>query len=85
MKRYELAIQILDPKYVNQLIVALVHQGYSVYYNEDEKVVCCTVSEDEVTDGAMSPFWRGWAERFAPERKVDATFIKRMKRKGVEI
>jgi len=50
MKKYEVAISILDKSYVDSLIVALVHQGYSVYYNEDEDVVCYTSNSDEITE-----------------------------------
>jgi len=49
MERYELAINVLDEKYVDDLIVSLVRQGYSVYYNDEEKRVCCTVTDDELT------------------------------------
>ena len=48
--RYEMKIQVLDPAYVDSLIVALVRQGYGVYYNEDENVVCYTISDDELTE-----------------------------------
>lgn len=47
--RYELKINILDKNYTDQLIIALVRQGYAVYYHEDEKVVCCTITDDELT------------------------------------
>ena len=50
MKRYELSINITDEKYIDNLIVALVHQGYSVYYNKDEKVVCFEVGDDELRE-----------------------------------
>lgn len=54
MKRYELAITILDPTYVDQLIVALVRQGYEVYYNGDggdgKPVVCFTTTAEELTE-----------------------------------
>ncbi len=50
MPSYEIAIQILDKDYVDTLIVSLVHQGYSVYYNDNENVVCFTTHGDEVTE-----------------------------------
>ena len=50
MKEYEVAIHIHDEKYIDSLIVALVRQGYDVYYNDDEKVVCFTTHDDEVTE-----------------------------------
>ena len=47
--KYEVAIRILDKEYVDNLIVSLVHQGYSVYYNDDESVVCFTATDEEIT------------------------------------
>jgi len=38
MKRYELSIEILDKNYVDNLIIALVRQGYAVYIGDDDKV-----------------------------------------------
>ena len=49
-KRYELSIKILNKDYVDQLIVALVRQGYNTYLNEDEDVVCCTISDDDLIE-----------------------------------
>jgi len=46
MKRYELKIDIINKDYVDKTIVALVRQGFDVYINEDENVICCTVTED---------------------------------------
>jgi hypothetical protein len=34
---YELAIEILDPAYLDQLIVSLARQGYAPYMNDDSK------------------------------------------------
>lgn len=50
MKKYEVAISILDESYVDSLIVALARQGYAPYYNAEDKpaVVCFSASEDEV-------------------------------------
>ena len=50
MKEYEVAINIEDEKYIDSLIVALVRQGYDVYYNSDENIVCFTTHDDEVTE-----------------------------------
>jgi hypothetical protein len=50
MKRYELKLKILDKNYVDTLIVSLVRQGYNVYYNKEEKVVCCTIANDELQE-----------------------------------
>ena len=48
--RHEVAIKILDKNYVDNLTVALVRQGYSVYFNEEDNVVCFTVDEQELTE-----------------------------------
>lgn len=50
MKKYEVAIQIDDDAYVDDLLLALVHQGYAVYYNEDENRVCFEATDDDVTE-----------------------------------
>ena len=47
--RYEVAIKILDENYVDNLIIALVRQGYDVYYNSDENIVCFTTDKEELT------------------------------------
>jgi hypothetical protein len=49
MEKFEIAIKVLDEAYVDSLIVALVRQGYSVYLNEEDKVVCFTATDEEVT------------------------------------
>ena len=49
MEKYEVAIQVLDKDYVDQLIVSLVRQGYAVYYNEEDKKVCFTATDEEIT------------------------------------
>ena len=51
--RYELSINILDKKYTDMLIIGLVRQGYSVYYNDEwEKspCVCFSIDEGELTE-----------------------------------
>jgi len=48
MEKYEIRISISDPAYVDRLVAAIVRQGYAVYYNEDEKCVCFTGTDDEV-------------------------------------
>jgi hypothetical protein len=50
MPSYEVAIQILDKSYVDQLVAALVRQGYAVYYNDDIPAVGFTTHDDEVTE-----------------------------------
>jgi hypothetical protein len=50
MKRYELKLGVLNKNYVDTLIVSLVRQGYNVYYNEEEKVICCTITDDELQE-----------------------------------
>lgn len=36
MNKYEITIKILDEKYINDLIISLVRQGYEVYYNNED-------------------------------------------------
>lgn len=50
MKRYEISIKILDKDYVNSLVIALVRQGYDVYYNADEGVVCYDTDKEEIRE-----------------------------------
>lgn len=49
MERVEVAIQIQDKKYIDRLITALVRQGYAVYYNEEDKLVCFTTGNGDIT------------------------------------
>jgi len=52
MKEYEVALKISDEKYVDSLIIALVRQGYEVYYNSEEGkgLVCFKTYDEEVTE-----------------------------------
>jgi len=50
MKKYEIRIEILNKDYVDNLIVALVRQGYDVYLNEEENVVCFTIMKEEIKE-----------------------------------
>lgn len=50
VEKYEIAIDVLDKNYIDSLIVALVRQGYNVYYNEESNVVCFTAGEFEVRE-----------------------------------
>lgn len=50
MKNYEVRIRILNKHYIDNLIVALARQGYDVYYNENEEVVCFSLQKDELTE-----------------------------------
>ena len=50
MKRYEIKIEILNKEYVDNLIVALVRQGYDVYLREEDNVVCFTIMEEDITE-----------------------------------
>jgi len=50
MKRFELSMRVLDKEYVDTLIVSLVHQGYDIYYNAEEGVVCMTIDESELIE-----------------------------------
>ena len=48
MNEYEIALHINNKKYVDSLLVALARQGYEVYLNEEEEVVCFKTYDDEV-------------------------------------
>ena len=48
MEKYEVAITILNKDYIDSLIVALVRQGYSVYLNEEDNVVCFEATDEDV-------------------------------------
>lgn len=53
VKNYEVCIKIdqeEDKKYIDQLIISLVHQGYSVYIGYDKDCVCFTTNDREVTE-----------------------------------
>jgi len=47
---YEISIKILDKKYVNQLIVGLVRQGYEVYLSIDGDCICYGATDEEVKE-----------------------------------
>ena len=48
MNRCEIKIDIIDDNYKDELIVALVNQGYEVYYNSFENCVCYIVNREDV-------------------------------------
>jgi len=48
--KYEIAIKMQDNSQLDALIVGLVKQGYAVYYNEEEGVLCFTTTDEEVTE-----------------------------------
>ena len=50
MKEYEVAIKIDDNDYIDTLVISLVRQGYEVYYNDDENVVCFKTYDEEVSE-----------------------------------
>lgn len=50
MKSYELKIEILNKDYADSLIIALARQGYAPYINEEENVICITITEEELTE-----------------------------------
>ena len=50
MKEYEVAIKIADEHYIDALVISLVRQGYEVYYNKDEDVVCFKTYDEEVKE-----------------------------------
>jgi hypothetical protein len=45
----QVSINIIDKDYIDSLIVALVRQGYSVFYNADDNIVGYTTDESELT------------------------------------
>lgn len=53
MKTYEVKIEILDKDYVDTLIVALVRQGFKVYFDINNNLCYVVPEEDirELTDG----------------------------------
>lgn len=53
MKRYEVAIKVLDPAYVDQLLVGLARQGLEVYLVVEDITnirLCFGTTDDEVTE-----------------------------------
>ena len=48
MNEYEICLHINNRKYVDSLLVALARQGYEVYLNDEEEVVCFKTYDDEV-------------------------------------
>ena len=50
MKEYEVAIKIENNDYIDSLVISLVRQGYEVYYNDDEDVVCFKTYDEEVRE-----------------------------------
>ena len=50
MKRYEVALTIINEEYTDLLAVGLIRQGYTVYLNEEEKKLCFSATEDDVTE-----------------------------------
>jgi len=50
MKRYEIKIEILNKDYVDSLIVSLCRQGYDVYFNKEDNVVCFTIMDEDLTE-----------------------------------
>ena len=43
----EIAIDIKEDAYVDSLALALIHQGYNVYYNKEIGKLCFTADKDE--------------------------------------
>ena len=58
MKIFEISLNIINEKYVDSLMVSLIHQGYNVYYNPMDRVVHFTISENEVFEipGKEKPY-----------------------------
>jgi hypothetical protein len=47
---YEISIKIIDKKYVDSLIVALVRQGYEVYLSHDFDCICYGATDEDVRE-----------------------------------
>jgi hypothetical protein len=45
----QVSINIIDKDYIDSLIVALVRQGYDVFYNSDDNVVGFNTLDSELT------------------------------------
>lgn len=50
MKRFVFKIGIVDPDYIDQLIVSLTHQGYAPYFGDNGDTLCINISEDELEE-----------------------------------
>ena len=50
MTRHEITLKILDPDYIDTLVVALARQGHAPYITQDCDAVCITVDEDEMNE-----------------------------------
>lgn len=57
MKEYEVAIEIIDEKYIDSLVVSLVRQGYEVYYIQEDDIVCFKTYGKEVRE-IKKPEWQ---------------------------
>lgn len=44
----EISIEIINDEYKDELIVALVNQGYEVYYNADSNCVCFIAPREDI-------------------------------------
>lgn len=49
MNEYEICLHVNDKKYIDSLVVSLVRQGYEVYFDNEEELVCFKTYGDEVT------------------------------------
>jgi len=47
---YEISLRITEKNYVDSLIVALVQQGYEVYFDYEKEHICFQTVEDEVRE-----------------------------------
>lgn len=46
--QFEVSMEVLDPVYVDSLIVCLARMGYAPYYNDEDKKVCFTVQRTDL-------------------------------------
>lgn len=50
VKEYEIGLEIDDEKYLDSLAIALIRQGYEVYYNKDSRNLCFKTYDEEVRE-----------------------------------
>ena len=50
MKKYEVALSIINKDYTDLLAVGLIRQGYNVYLNEEENKLCFSATEEDVAE-----------------------------------
>ena len=57
-KRFEISVDVSDSEYIDPLVISLVRQGYEVYYNSSESLVCFIVEEQNVTEIKLDKYYQ---------------------------